>query len=426
MPSLNQSIADARRALGMTQEQVAAAMNVSRQTVSHWENGRVVPDEATRKQLFALLQIQEEEQQPAPDPAPAPAPVRRRLWPLAAAFLCGVALTLAVVYGLIPALTPEPQPAVAPVVTEAPTPEATALSDETPVPDEPEDGALYPPDFPAEWYREPAENIEGQAYLHISPWQSPVLLTPVEDAPFPYIWNVVYTMEETNGVPFTIKRMTEVFFDENGDIGDIYVMGHTEATNFFQDEALQPHKVYSYNIGRPACGDTGYGLALEGVDENGNERAFYLYVPLSQEIEKQLTPEDFAPAVREEGKAFIAMIPESNPFPLVQDDFFDGGQGWYFPLEIQNETDIPFTPDQLTYALFSEGKMHSVINVPGSLVQEWMGAESFVKGESSLSYCDAACLQPVDQMGLRLTGTDAQGNELTFAVLVDLAQEPEQ
>ncbi len=94
--------------------------------------------------------------------------------------------------------------------------------------------------------------------------------------------------------------------------------------------------------------------------------------------------------------------------------------------EIQNETDIPFTPDQLTYALFSEGKMYSVINVPGSLVQEWMGAESFVKGESSLSYRDAACLQPVDQMGLRLTGTDAQGNELTFAVLVDLAQEPEQ
>lgn len=426
MPSLNQSIADARRALGMTQEQVAAAMNVSRQTVSHWENGRVVPDEATRKQLFALLQIQEEEQQPAPDPAPAPAPVRRRLWPLAAAFLCGVALTLAVVYGLIPALTPEPQPAVAPVVTEAPTPEATALPDETPVPDETEDSALLPAEFPAEWYREPVENIEGQAYLHISPWQSPVLLTPVEDAPFPYVWNVVFSVEETNGVPFTIKRMTEVFFDENGEIGDVYVMGHAEATSFFQDEALQPHKVYSYNIGRPVCGDTGYGLALEGVDENGNERAFSLYVPLSQEIEKQLTPEDFAPAAQEEGKAFIAMTPESNPFPLVKDDFFDGGQGWYFNLEIQNETDIPFTPDQLTYALFSEGQMYSVINVPGSLVQEWMGAESFVKGESSLSYRDAACLQPVDQMGLRLTGTDAQGNELTFAVLVDLAQEPEQ
>ena len=420
MPSLNQRIADARRALGMTQEQVAAAMNISRQTVSHWENGRVTPDEATRKQLFALLQIPEEE------PQPAPAPARRRLWPLAAAFLCGVALTLAVVYGLIPALTPEPQPVAAPVVTEVPAPDATVLPDETPVPGETEDAPLLPPDFPPEWYREPAENIEGQAYLHISPWQSPVLLTPVEDAPFPYVWNVVFSMEETNGVPFTITRMTEVFFNENGEIGDVYIMGHAEATDFFQDEALQPHKSYAYNIGRPACGDTGYGLALEGVDENGYERAFSLYVPLSQEIEKQLTPEDFAPAVREEGKAFIAMTPESNPFPLVQDAFFDGGQGWYFNMEIQNETDIPFTPGQMTLALFSKGNMYSVINMPGSLVQEWLGAERFVKDESSLSYRDAACLQPVDQMGLRLTGTDDGGNELTFAVLVDLAQEPEQ
>ena len=420
MPSVNQKIADARRALGMTQEQVAAAMNISRQTVSHWENGRVTPDEATRKQLFALLQIPEEE------PQPAPAPARRRLWPLAAAFLCGVALTLAVVYGLIPALTPEPQPVAAPVVTEVPAPDATVLPDETPVPGETEDAPLLPPDFPPEWYREPAENIEGQAYLHISPWQSPVLLTPVEDAPFPYVWNVVFSMEETNGVPFTITRMTEVFFNENGEIGDVYIMGHAEATDFFQDEALQPHKSYAYNIGRPACGDTGYGLALEGVDENGYERAFSLYVPLSQEIEKQLTPEDFAPAVREEGKAFIAMTPESNPFPLVQDAFFDGGQGWYFNMEIQNETDIPFTPGQMTLALFSKGNMYSVINMPGSLVQEWLGAERFVKDESSLSYRDAACLQPIDQMGLRLTGTDDGGNELTFAVLVDLAQEPEQ
>ena len=420
MPPLSQKIADARKALGMTQEQVAAAMNVSRQTVSHWENGRVVPDEATQKQLFALLQIPEE------DPQPAAAPARPRLWPLAAAFLCGVALTLVVVYGLIPALTPEPQPVAAPVVTEVPAPDATALPDETPVPGEREDAPLLPPDFPPEWYREPAENIEGQAYLHISPWQSPVLLTPVEDAPFPYVWNVVFSMEETNGVPFTITRMTEVFFDENGDIGDVYVMGQAEAADFFQDEALQPHKTYGYNIGRPVCGDTGYGLALEGVDSNGNERAFSLYVPFSQEIEKTLTPEDFVPAVQEEGKAFIAMTPESNPFPLVKDDFFDGGQGWYFNMEIQNETDIPFTPEQMTLALFSEGEMYSVINMPGSLVQEWLGAERFVKGESSLSYRDAACLQPVDQMGLRLTGTDAGGNELVFAVLVDLAQEPVQ
>ena len=57
MQPLNQRIAKARKDLGLTQEQVAKAMNVSRQTVSHWETGRIQPDEVTRKQLFALLHL---------------------------------------------------------------------------------------------------------------------------------------------------------------------------------------------------------------------------------------------------------------------------------------------------------------------------------------------------------------------------------
>ena len=49
MKPLNKRISEARKALGMTQEQVAEAMNVSRQTVSHWENGRMQPDETIKK-----------------------------------------------------------------------------------------------------------------------------------------------------------------------------------------------------------------------------------------------------------------------------------------------------------------------------------------------------------------------------------------
>ena len=49
MTSFNQKMSQARKALGMTQEQVAQALKVSRQTVSHWENGRMQPDtEKTR------------------------------------------------------------------------------------------------------------------------------------------------------------------------------------------------------------------------------------------------------------------------------------------------------------------------------------------------------------------------------------------
>lgn len=44
MPTLAQMITMARKAQGLTQEGLAKVMHVSRQTVSHWENGHTVPD----------------------------------------------------------------------------------------------------------------------------------------------------------------------------------------------------------------------------------------------------------------------------------------------------------------------------------------------------------------------------------------------
>ncbi len=44
MNDLGQKIRQARRLKGLTQEQLADAMHVSRQTISHWENNRTLPD----------------------------------------------------------------------------------------------------------------------------------------------------------------------------------------------------------------------------------------------------------------------------------------------------------------------------------------------------------------------------------------------
>lgn len=393
MQPLNQRIAEARKALGLTQEQVAEAMNVSRQTVSHWENGRMQPDEATAKQLFALLQLEAEDQPKA----------KCGVWKLIAAFLCGVLVTLLVVYGLIPMLAPRDVPSPEPVEEQQPS--------------------LLPAEYPMEWYQQPAENVQGKAYVRLTALQSPVKLTAVEDAPMPYEWNIVFTFEEVNGIPFTVTRMTEVFFDGEGNIIDPWVMGSDEFAGFFQESTLVPGKTYGYNLSRLISADVAYGVAMEGVDEQGNELAFSLYIPLSQEIEKTLLPEDFAPARPEEGKAFISMTPENDPVPLVEDAFFDGNQGWYFAVNMQNETDIPFIPDGLTLALFDGDTMRSVINMPASHVQDWLGCEAFVKGESSILYRDAACRQPITHVGLRLTGSDANGHPQTFAVLMELAQE---
>lgn len=47
----------ARKTKGMTQDALAQLVNVSRQTVSHWENGRAMPDVATAAQLSKVLDV---------------------------------------------------------------------------------------------------------------------------------------------------------------------------------------------------------------------------------------------------------------------------------------------------------------------------------------------------------------------------------
>ena len=51
------SIRDLRLARGLTQEQLAAALYVSRQTISHWESGRTVPDAQSLLLMSALFDV---------------------------------------------------------------------------------------------------------------------------------------------------------------------------------------------------------------------------------------------------------------------------------------------------------------------------------------------------------------------------------
>ena len=57
MNNIGEKIMQARKTKGMTQDTLAQLVNVSRQTVSHWENGRAMPDVATAAQLSKLLDV---------------------------------------------------------------------------------------------------------------------------------------------------------------------------------------------------------------------------------------------------------------------------------------------------------------------------------------------------------------------------------
>ena len=71
MTTFAKRITAARKEKKLTQEQVAQAVGVSRQTVSHWENGRIEPTQEQREALCRLLEI--------PADAPQPTPLHRRI-----------------------------------------------------------------------------------------------------------------------------------------------------------------------------------------------------------------------------------------------------------------------------------------------------------------------------------------------------------
>ena len=57
MENVGEKIMQARKTKGMTQDTLAQLVNVSRQTVSHWENGRAMPDVAMAAQLSKVLDV---------------------------------------------------------------------------------------------------------------------------------------------------------------------------------------------------------------------------------------------------------------------------------------------------------------------------------------------------------------------------------
>ena len=107
MSTFRAQLIAARKAKGYTQEKLAELMNVSRPTISHWENGRALPDLELLGQLSQVLEYDfqltpgtkeaaetaavpeaaaPEASAPVstPEPAPAPAPAKRpsqQRWP---------------------------------------------------------------------------------------------------------------------------------------------------------------------------------------------------------------------------------------------------------------------------------------------------------------------------------------------------------
>lgn len=404
MQPLNQRIAKARKDLGLTQEQVAKAMNVSRQTVSHWETGRIQPDEVTRKQLFALLHLPEDDQ-----PTVAGAGENRRrphrfaLW-LTVAVLCCVLVTLVVLGGLVRRRQANVLPASG-TQTEG----------------------QQESSFTFAWFQQPDENIPGKAFIHMAPLTSPVPL--MEDAQFSsqYIWQIQFTIEEQNGIPFKVERFTEVFFNQEQESMDTYVRVGEECERFWASLTFEANSMCSYNVTRPVGGCIGYGAVLEGRDANGQALTFKVFIPLSQEIHRSARPEDFAETAEpEEGKAFLRISVPESPVPQVYDPVFEGDWGWNYGYVAENTTDVPFTVEHVREVLFRNDAEAFSNTYDQEQLSRWEISCSVTADAPFFGGSGTNCLQGFTGVGVAIEGVDANGNALTFTQYFPFAQEKPQ
>ena len=271
MPTFAEQLKAVRKERNITQEWLANEMNVSRPTISHWENGRIIPDIDTIKHLsqvmnynfFAVDGVAEEAQptpaveesptQEAPVQQPKTAPSKRKfVLPVAlgAILLCAVVIVCLLVNG-----KPSAEPANS-----------------------------YEP-YSREWYQQEQTPVEGQAHVLISATENPVKAIRLDVFPEGIGWFYDVHIQETQGVAFTMEEMViTTFFPSGASVQDVY--DADRLTEIFGSCVLADGALCSWGGGMPVQDVSGLGFLLKGTDANGKQLEFHGYVELSKEIKE--------------------------------------------------------------------------------------------------------------------------------------------
>lgn len=250
--NIGEKIRQARREKGMTQEQLAQALFVSRQTVSNWENGRTEPDYQTLMRLSELLgldigqteeapnqpevEMQESEQKPD-----AKRKLRLRPW------LMVLTAAMLFVLGLI----------FLPSVGH-------------------EKGG-----YTIDWFRQETADEPDQAYIRIyTKTELPVAINQQTEESTP-VWQYNLFFREENGIGVTVDELTRVRFYKNGKT-DIYA----QTTDVFgENNGGKPSYIGGREFRRLTYGCTadsksiGDGWLIRGTDDNGHAVCFKTYIP---------------------------------------------------------------------------------------------------------------------------------------------------
>lgn len=397
--NFSERLSQARKARRMTQAELAEQMHVSRQTVSHWENGRVIPSEETARRLCGLLDISAEEKKPH-------APARRlsRWLPVAAA--CA-ALSVAVVL-CTPLMEKNTvknhaaHAAAAQTTQRNVTPISTSL----------------------EWYQGADENVPGKAYVKFIPTETEAKVCYRAKEGPQCGWDVHFVYQEQNGISFTPEKWTAVIFNADGFVRWVRT---DMADEISYERLLLPQKPNTMGTFIPVDSSIGYGIAVEGVDENGNRLVFHGYIPLSQEEEKVYVPADFqAEQTPGEGKAFLTATPLAEVVTPVYFERYNA-DGWEMDADFKNTSDVPFTVRGMLSVMFrgEEIAYRNVFLAEQMLYWKELRDLTLQPGET-FTHGSQCPVQDLTGMGYLVYGTDANGNDLEFWTYMSLSQEKAQ
>ena len=259
--ALGGRIRQARKDKGFTQEQLAEALHVTRQTVSNWENDRFQPDYEMLAQiadvlsLAGLTPLHPPETQAETDAAQEIAataaevsvlPTRKaRVLPLllaAAVFLTGITIWLCSL-----------RPSVA-------------------------NNSGYSLD----WFLQEQPNEAGKAYVRLYMHEPIVKATRGTPSATP-MWRFTLFLKEENGIGFTIQRADYVSFN-----GQEVLMVDSQTEDVLHEGVSVTRIGFNQYRYLPLSFEaddrtTGLGFALFGTDDNGQELSFHFYIPLENE-----------------------------------------------------------------------------------------------------------------------------------------------
>lgn len=248
MPTFAEKLHEVRKERDFTQDRLSKEMNVSRQTISHWENGRAVPDIDTIKRLsqvldynFLTIEGMTDKTQSTPAETEAPiqesnvpeektAPRQRKPWFAA----CGIALLCIVLLGFFFINGDNPQ-----------TVKGNGDSNSK--------GAAA-----------------QKANVVITPVENPVPLTVVEDFPEGYGWMYEVAIEEMAGVPFTASMLTQTIVGEDGEEYP-HNMAAEQIAVAWGGDTLYKDAPRNWRGGIPVQPVKAIKVIVRGTDANGNE-----------------------------------------------------------------------------------------------------------------------------------------------------------